>query len=134
MPKRSAAASGSNRSHAHAARVQRGLGRLAELEEARVLDQPLAGLLFERAPALVRLLRELDPLRLGIREPEDARPTVARATLVVELVLLVDDDLVTVARERRRGREPVDPSADDRDSHVRIKGEGRAVRPALRVG
>jgi hypothetical protein len=104
----------------HAARVQRRLGCLAELEQAGVLDQPLAGLLFERAPAPVSLFRELDPLRLGIREPEDARPTVARATLVIELVLLADDDLVTVARERRRGREPVDPSADDDHTHTVI--------------
>jgi hypothetical protein len=39
---------------------------------------------------------------------------------MVELVLLVDDDLVTVSRERRRGREPVDPSADDDHAHVVI--------------
>jgi hypothetical protein len=56
---------------------------------------------------------------------------------MVELVLLVDDDLVSRARERRRGREPVDSSADDGNTHAGIltECEGRAAtaRPSAGV-
>src|ERR1700752_1528936 len=53
----------------NAARVERVLGRLAELEQPGVLDQLLAGLLLERPPAAMRVLCELHPLRVGILEP-----------------------------------------------------------------
>src|SRR5437763_854466 len=43
----------------------------------------------ELLPAGVRLLREADPVRVGIGDAEDARPPVARSAIVVERELLV---------------------------------------------
>ena len=109
----------------HAARVEGFLRGLAELQEARVLDQLLAGLLLEGAPPAVRVLGELNPLRVRVGEPEDPRTAVARAATVVEFELLVHVDLVAVSRERGRSSEPVDAGTDDRDAHVRILAERR---------
>ena len=39
---------------------------------------------------------------------------------MVELMLFVDDDLVSAASERGRGSEPVDAGSHDGDTHARI--------------
>src|SRR5207253_4706785 len=70
------------------------------------LDQPVeadeTGI--ELLPAGVRLLREADPLRVGIGDAEDARTSVTRAVVVVEAELLVHGHLGRTPAQRPRGR------------------------------
>src|SRR5207302_6956460 len=88
-----------------------------EAEQARV----------ELLPTGVRLLREADPELLGIRDPEDARATVARAAVVVELELLVHRDLRAALPQRPRGRATHHARTDDRDLHRTIRSPGVSV-------
>jgi len=65
--------------------VRRGeLRRRDDLDEPVQLKQPSPTVGLESAPARVRLLREPDPVRIRIRQPDDPRASVARATFVVE--------------------------------------------------
>src|SRR5207244_7304660 len=80
-------------------------------------EQPRVRLPLELAPQLVRPLRELDPALLGVREAEDARRAVRRASRVTELELLVDGDVLAALRKCPRRCEAYDARADDGDLH-----------------
>src|SRR5207244_12773003 len=79
------------------------------LEQAVELEHLQPALLLELAPATKRVLRQPDPLRVRIREPEDARAAVARASIVADLELLVDRDLPAASGKSESGREAPHP-------------------------
>ena len=96
-------------------RVARALRRIVdELQQAVQLQQADAGLPLELAPTRKRLLRQLDELDLGICQTHDSRPPVARAARVADLELLVQRDLVPIAREGVRGCRAHDSRTDNR--------------------
>ena len=101
----------------------RALGKIVdELQQAVQLQELDAGFTLELVPAGERLLRQLDELHLRVREPNDARASVTRAARVADLELLVEDDVMAVARKRVCGGRAHDPRADDSDlgSHLAI--------------
>jgi hypothetical protein len=108
----------------HAALVER--TRRGERGVRDELDQPVeaeeAGI--ELLPPRVRLLREANPVRLGIRHTEDPRAPVARAAVVVELELLVHRHLGAALAQRPRGRAAHHPRADDCDLQRTIRSPG----------
>ena len=78
---------------------------LHDLDEAGKLEHRLAALGFELAPERERLLGEADVVVFRVGEPEDPRAAVARAAIVTDRELLVDDGLVAAALERPGRRE-----------------------------
>src|SRR5581483_30901 len=90
-------------------RGQRGVR--SDLDEPVQAEEPGV----ELVPTRVRLLREADPLRLGIDDAEDPRTAVARAAVVAGLEPLVDDDVRAAARELPRRGRAQEPRADDRN-------------------
>ena len=86
-------------------RVEEFVCRAVLGQRSHVLVQPLPavetsggredvppGLLLERAPQFQGLHRHTDVVRVWIREAEDARPAVTRATYVTEVELLEQRD------------------------------------------
>src|SRR5581483_11276381 len=96
------------------------------------MEELLAALLFQLAPAGERVLGQANPLRLRVREAEDPRAPVRGAAGVAELELLVDDDVVAAAPERPRGREAVDAGADDGDVSQSCSSAHRSPPPPAR--
>jgi len=90
---------------------------LHDLDEAGELEHGLAALGFQLAPERERLLSEADVVVFRVGEPEDPRATVARAAIVTERELLVDDGLVAAAPERPGRGQAHYPRADDCDLH-----------------
>jgi len=105
------------------ARARRGVAD--QLEQAVELKEPLARLGLELPPARERLLCELNPLGLGVRQPDDARAAVARPAHVTDVELLVDLDVVPTPRELPRRCGAHDPRSHDRDpGHLASNASG----------
>ena len=91
----------------------------ARVERARRHEQLAAGLALQLSPESERPLREPDVGLLGVGQPEDPRPAVARAASVAEVEPLEHANPPAPSRERPGGGETVDPGADDDDGHGR---------------
>src|SRR5205823_10135131 len=108
-----------------ASRRERGVGD--KLDEAVEAEQVRV----ELSPSVVCILCEADPIRIRIRDAEDARTPIARAVLVVELELLVHGHVRAALAQRPRSGAPHDSRADDRNAcHGRTTRLRRTPMPA----
>src|SRR5262249_38069282 len=121
-----------------AALLELGGGALIDVREALdepvELEQRLPRLRLELAPRRRRVARLPDPGASGVRESEDPGRPVARAAVVVEPELLVDDDVVPRPRKRPGRGGAHDPGSDDRHAHAAYPHRSRRSIPGRATG
>ena len=96
-------------------RRPKGRAVAARVEKAGERENLGPGLLLQLPPERQRFLRELHPLRLVVREAEDARRAVARPVRVADLELLEHGDVAAGAPERPGRGEAHHARPDDDD-------------------
>ena len=105
-------------------RRPKGRAVAARVEQAGEREQLGSRLLLQLPPQRQRLLRERHPLRLGVREAEDARRAVARSVRMADLELLEHGDVAAGAPSAQADARPITPAPTTTTSRL---GGGRTT-------